>query len=111
MTETRYDALAKRIEQTGWGALMAWFGACYLNGTGVAVGLLGVAIVILGAQAIRGALQLAIEDFWIVVGCVFAAGGLWHSYEISTDFGSIVLMALGAAMVLTAFFGKKHRHS
>jgi len=110
MDETVRRELASRLEAASWGAFLLWVGFCFLMEIRWGVGLLGVAAITLGTQAIRAVKKLKIEGFWIVMGCLIAGSGLWHVLGIGADFGPIVLVAAGVAILATAVFGNKHRH-
>lgn len=103
--------LEGQIGVASWGTFFVWVGACFLVGIGWAAGLLGVAAIILGAQGIRAAAGIGAEGFWLFVGGLFAAAGLWHLFDLGAAFGPVLLVAIGAAILLVAFFGKRYRHA
>ena len=69
---------AQRLDAVGWGLFFLWVGSAWLAGIDEGVGLLGVGIITLGVQVLRRYAGLALEGFWVVVGSLFALGGLWQ---------------------------------
>ncbi len=109
MDATTKREFRSRLEIASWGALLLWVGFCFIVEIRWGVGLLGVAVVILGSQAIRAITKLGIQGGWVIFGSLFAGAGLWHIVDVGVDFGPIVLVAAGVAVLLTAVFGNKHR--
>ncbi len=97
--------LAKKLAAAGWGLFFAWIGIVLLLEIGAGVGLLGVGIITLGAQAARHHFNLRLEGFWVVVGSLFAVGGLWELYEVRLSLVAILLIAAGLALFISALKG------
>lgn len=74
---TNGRTLDKKLDTAGWGLFFIWLGIALLADVGWGVGLLGVGIITLGMQAVRAHFGLPIEGFWLVVGILFAVGGMW----------------------------------
>ena len=70
-------------------------------------GLLGVAAIILGESAIRWSVDLNIGGFWIVVGLLFLAGGLWELFQVPWPLAPILIIGCGLAVLWGALSGKQ----
>lgn len=70
--------LRVRIAAAAWTVALIWIGLALLLGVGLGVGLLGVGIIILGEQVARSDFNLKVQWFWVFVGLLFLAGGLWE---------------------------------
>ena len=102
---------AKKLDAVGWAIFFIWAGVAWIANVGFGVGLIGVAAIILGIQAIRRLLGFNLEFFWIVVGIGFAIGGLWEYLEVQTPLAPIVLIIVGIALLVSViWFGRKHSH-
>ncbi|MDJ0926604.1 MAG: hypothetical protein QNJ73_03050 [Gammaproteobacteria bacterium] len=87
-----------RFDAAGWALFFIWVGIAWLADVGLGIGLLGVAAITLGMQAIRKAFGVPVEMFWIVVGIGFAVAGLWQWLDIQRPLAPFVLIALGVAL-------------
>ena len=102
---------AKKLDAVGWAIFFIWAGVAWIANVGFGVGLIGVAAIILGKQAIRRLLGFNLEFFWIVVGIGFAIGGLWEYLEVQTPLAPIILIIAGIALLVSViWFGRKHSH-
>ena len=102
---------AKKLDAVGWAIFFIWAGVAWIANVGFGVGLIGVAAIILGIQAIRRLLGFNLEFFWIVVGIGFVIGGLWEYLEVQTPLAPIVLIIVGIALLVSViWFGRKHSH-
>ena len=102
---------AKKLDAVGWAIFFIWAGVAWIANVGFGVGLIGVAAIILGKQAIRRLLGFNLEFFWIVAGIGFAIGGLWEYLEVQTPLAPIVLIIAGIALLVSViWFGRKHSH-
>jgi len=102
---------ARKLDAIGWALFFIWVGIAWIANVGFGVGLLGVAAIILGMQAIRRLLGINVEFFWIVVGIGFGIGGLWEYLDVQTPLAPIVLIIAGIALLVSVtWFGRKHSH-
>ena len=102
---------ARKVDAIGWALFFIWVGIAWIANVGFGVGLLGVAAIILGMQAIRRLLGINVEFFWIVVGIGFGIGGLWEYLDVQTPLAPIVLISAGIALLVSViWFGGKHSH-
>ena len=102
---------ARKVDAIGWALFFIWVGIAWIANVGFGVGLLGVAAIILGMQAIRRLLGINVEFFGIVVGIGFGIGGLWEYLDVQTPLAPIVLIIAGIALLVSVtWFGRKHSH-
>ena len=95
--------IEKKLEAGAWGLFFVWMGVSWWAGFSWGVGLLGVALITLGAQVLRRAYKLAVEPFWIVVGLCFGVGGIWEFLGTDTSAVPIVLIIVGGALLVGLF--------
>lgn len=91
--------MGKRIETVAWGLFFVWVGFAFLMGLSNGLGLLGVGIITLGAQAFRKSNHLKMEGFWLVVGTGFVLGGLWEFMKPDIALVPLLLIIAGVAML------------
>jgi len=99
-TETKLQ-IESRIEASAWGLFFIWVGIAFLSNVGDGVGLLGVGIITLGAQAVRSYYNLKLEGFWLIVGVCFALGGIWEFINPAVALVPILLIMAGAALLFS----------
>ena len=101
MTEfmERHDRTSK-YDAAGWALFFVWVGIAWLAEVSLGVGLLGVAVITLGMQAVRKAAGVRVEGFWILVGLGFAVAGLWQWLDVETPLAPIVLIVIGIALFI-----------
>jgi hypothetical protein len=104
MTEDqRRMEIEKKLGLGAWGLFFVWIGLAWMLQIPIAVGLLGVAAITLGAQAVRRAYGLALESFWIVVGLCFAVGGVWEIIDAETSVVPVLMIIAGGALLVGLF--------
>jgi len=94
--------LAGRLETAGWGLFFIWIAIAFVADVGNGVGLLGVAVIILGGQVARKSMGVHLEGFWLVVGVLFLLGALWELFAVELPLVPIVLGLAGVVLVLSA---------
>lgn len=99
--------LAQKLDAAGWGLFFIWVGGALLMDLSWGVGFLGVAVITLMGQAARKYFGFALQGFWIVVGLLFLAGGVWELYKVEVDLAPVVLIVAGVALLVSTFV--KHR--
>lgn len=99
--------LAKRLEVASWGAFFLWVGFALLANVPIGVGFLGVGVVALLAQAVRKALALPAEGFWIFVGLAFLVAGAWRMSALEIPLAPILLIMLGALLLGAALLRRR----
>ncbi len=103
----------KKLEAVGWGLFFIWMGVAFLANVGWGVGLLGVGVIALGAQAARKYFGLPVEWFGLIIGIVFVVWGVWELLRIelgeSSISGSLLPMlcvVVGIVIVVSALLRK-----
>jgi hypothetical protein len=94
--------LDRKIGFGAWGLFFTWTGVVLLGHMGWGAALVGVGAIIFGAQAARRYLDLDVEQFWLVTGFLFAAGGIWKQVDASVDVVPILFIAAGVALLVAA---------
>ncbi len=112
MTDRFYDrttvekgALEKKLEAGGWSLFFIWMGIALFGHVGWGAGLLGVGIITLGAQVGREYFALKLEGFWVAVGFLFAAGGIWKLFNIHLGLLPILCIVGGVALLISTLVG------
>jgi len=93
----------RRLKAGGWGLFFVWVGVSLLVDLSWAVGLIGVAAIILLGQVARRSFGLRLEHFWVVVGVLFLLGGIWEVNRIDIDLLPILMILAGGALLLSLF--------
>lgn len=96
-------ALDRRIDATGWGLFLVWVGVALLAHVGWGVGLLGAALITLGAQAWRSRRGLEVDRFALVIGTLLAVSGVANLLDRRIDLLPVVLILAGAALLASAW--------
>ena len=94
--------LAGRLETAGWGLFFIWIAIAFVADVGDGVGLLGVAVIVLGGQVARKSMGVHLGGFWLVVGVLFLLGALWELFAVELPLVPIVLGLAGVVLVLSA---------
>ena len=106
-TTDRSGGLAQKVDVAGWGLFFIWVGVALMMDFSWGVGLLGVAVITLGGQAVRKYFGLALEKFWIVCGLLFLVGGIWELYRVEVSLVPILLIVAGGALLVSLATGKR----
>jgi len=93
-------AREKRVEAATWGVFFVWIGICLLAPLPWAVWLLGVGVLMLGAQLARRLAGLQLEVFWVVAGAVLLLGGITEVAPLGIDVKLIPLLCIIAGLLL-----------
>lgn len=91
-----------KFEAIGWALFFIWIGIAWLVDVGMGIGLLGVAAITLGVQALRYVFNVRVEGFWVMVGFGFAIAGFWQWLDIRLPLAPFIFIAVGVAL----FIGK-----
>jgi len=103
----------KRLEAGTWGVFFVWMGIALLAALPWGAWLLGVGLILLGAQLTRRVTSLRVEGFWIVAGVVFALGGISDLAHIKINVALIPILCIlaGAGLVAKAFARRAAHHA
>jgi len=94
----RHDQ-ASMVDTIGWALFFVWVGIAWLAELDFGVSLLGVAVITLGGQLARKLMGFKFEGFWVIVGLLFALGGIWELTDIEISLVPILLIIVGLALV------------
>jgi hypothetical protein len=103
---TNRHVLYKKLDTAGWGLFFIWIGIALFAHIGWGVGLLGVGIIILGAQVTRKYFGLKLEGFGVAVGFFFLLGGVWELLNVQFGLLPILCIAVGIALLISTLVGK-----
>lgn len=107
MELTRRRDLAQKLGTAGWALFFIWVGIALLAQLEIGIGMLGVGIITLGMQLLRGVLKIGFEGFWVFVGLLFVLGGVWVLLEPQFSLVPVLLIAAGVLLLLSIF---RHGH-
>lgn len=97
------DHFNKTLSGVAWGLLFIWVGVATAAQVGWGFGLLGVGVVILGAQVLHVLIgQLRLEWFSTIVGLLFLLGGIWELFSIQVALVPILCIAAGVVLIASA---------
>ena len=101
--------LTEKVAAVGWALFFIWIGIAWLLKVGTGIGLLGVGIITLGAQAARKYFNLKLEGGWIVVGILLVVSGLWELFQVQQPLPlvPILIIIAGVALLISIVRGKK----
>lgn len=94
--------LGGKLGAVGWGLFLLWIGVAILAAVPSWITLLGVGAIILAVQGARKRAGLPTEGFWVVVGFLFALGGLWDLSGSALRLLPILLIVLGGGVLISA---------
>jgi hypothetical protein len=108
MTDDEYRRAERRardrqINSVSGGILLIWIGFALLFKIGWGAGLIGVGIVLLAEQFARQLWSIKFESSWLVVGVAALVIGILMTIEVKMSAVPIILIAIGVAMVASAF--------
>ena len=66
-----------------------------------------IGIIILVEQVARKYYKIKMERFWLIIGSLFTAGGIWELYETRLPLVPVLLIVAGFALLVSVFLGKK----
>lgn len=110
MHEATVAGRGAKLETAGWGLFFIWVGVCLLAGFGWGIFCFGTGVLMLGSQAFRHRIGLALDRFGLALGTCFAVGGGilamgWRVDEITmpTWLVPALFIGVGAAFVVSAW--------
>lgn len=93
------DGRFRQIDSATWAVFFIWVGVVMLGGLPWDWFLVGVGILILGAQMLRRQWNLKIDTFGVVIGLIILAAGMWDLLSLPLPLMPIILIALGAYLL------------
>lgn len=92
----------KQLDAGTWGVFFLWIGISFLAHLPWGVWLLGVGVIILGAQFARRMIDLRLDRFWLVAGVLFLLGGISDIAPFGINIAIIPVLCIIAGVVLLA---------
>ena len=102
--------ISGKIASVGWGLFLVWVGATFFVELNPGIGLIGVGVIILGAQLARKKFQLSVEFFWVVLGVILLVSGLseFSGIELPRNYiFPMLLIAAGLGILYSVIQGKR----
>ena len=99
--------LAQRIGRIAWALFFIWVGIAFLLEIDSGIGLLGIGVITLGGQSARLYHRLKIEWFWVLIGLLFLAVGIWEWFEADVSLLPLVLIVVGLVLLLSSLRTKR----
>ncbi len=96
------DTKDKQLDAGTWGVFFVWLGISFLAHVPWGVWLLGVGVIILGAQLARRILGVRLDGFWIVAGAIFVLGGISEIAPFGISVAIIPVLCIIAGLGLLA---------
>jgi hypothetical protein len=93
------DGRVRQIDSAAWAVFFIWVGVVMLVGLSWDWFLVGIGVLILGAQVMRRQSNLKIELFAVVIGVIILAAGVWDLLSMPLPLMPIILIALGAYLL------------
>lgn len=98
----------KQLEAGTWGVFFLWIGIAFLTHLPWGVWLLGVGIILIGAQLARRMFGLGIDGFWMVAGVLLLLGGISDIAPFGIHIAIIPVLCIIAGIVLIARALSRH---
>ncbi len=93
------DDSIRQIDAAAWAVFFIWVGMVMLAGLPWGWFLVGVGVLILGAQVARQQRNLKIETFGVVIGLIILAAGIWELLSLPWPLMPIALIVLGGYLL------------
>ena len=101
---TSKSAAARQLDAISWALFLIWIGFAVLAQVGWGWALLGIGVIILGAQSILWERGEKVERFSVACGLVFLAGAVWELFGLTWPLAPVLLILVGLAMLWNATF-------
>lgn len=101
---------ASQLDKAGWGIALIWIGGAILLNLGWDLGLFGLGAIILGSQAIRRALGLALDWFALALGfclCLIGLKPVFGFALVGPNLLPILSIALGSTFLISAVLRRR----
>lgn len=85
----------RQIDSAAWAVFFIWLGVVMLAGLPWDWFLVGVGLLILGAQMVRQQRRLTVDRFGVVIGLIILAAGMWDLLALPLPLMPILLIVLG----------------
>jgi hypothetical protein len=95
---------ASSSERFAW-----WVGVALLADVGWGVGLVGAGLVVAGGQAWRKRLGAKVDQFWVIIGLLFAVVGVSSILGLRVDVVPLLFIAVGVYLLASTW--RAHRRA
>lgn len=89
----------RQIDSGAWAAFFIWVGIAMLAEVPWSWFLVGIGVIILGAQIVRQRWSLRIDRFFVAFGFIVLATGVWDLLALPWPLMPIILIALGGYLL------------
>jgi hypothetical protein len=96
--------LSRRIDSGAWAAFFIWVGVTMLAHVPWGWFLVGLGVLVLGAQMARWRMGLNVDGFGVACGAIFLAGGVWELTALPWPFAPVLLILLGGYLLRKAIW-------
>lgn len=93
------------VDSIAWALFFIWIGVAILAGVSWGWSLIGIGLIILGAELVRSTRRLPTSGFWIACGIVLLVGGLWVLFNLSWPLVPVLLILFGLVVLGKALAG------
>jgi hypothetical protein len=104
--KNRKRTVESAVTTCAWALVLIWIGIALFEHVGWGAGLLGVGIIVLGAQVTRKYFALRVEVFWVTVGFFFVVGGVWELLNVQSGLIPILCIAVGLVLLVSTLVGR-----
>lgn len=103
---TPRSELERKIGGISWSIFVIWIGFAFLVDLKWGWGLIGIGLIILGSAAYRKIKEIEVENFWLVCGVMFLAGGAWDLIDARLPFIPVLVIIAGLIMLWGSLTGR-----
>ena len=96
----------RTVESLGWGLFLVWTGVAVIADLGWATGLIGVAAIIFGCQAVLYRRGEPIDGLLVGSGVLFLLAATWELLAITWSLVAVLLILGGTTIIARAFAAK-----
>ncbi|WP_315757279.1 MULTISPECIES: hypothetical protein [unclassified Bradyrhizobium] len=93
------DERTRQVDSAAWAVFFIWVGVVMLADLPWAWFLVGVGVLVVGAQIVRQQRGLKIEMFGVIVGLIMLAAGIWDLVALPLPLMPIILIVLGGYLL------------
>ncbi len=90
---------SRQIDSGAWAVFFIWVGIAMVAEVPWSWFLVGVGVLILGAQIVRRQSNLKVDRFFVVVGLIILAAGVWDLLALPWPLMPLILIALGGYLL------------
>ena len=98
-TPSSQDERSRQIDSAAWAVFFIWVGVVMLAGMPWAWFLVGIGVLIVGAQVVRRQRGLKVELFGVIVGLIMLAAGIWDLAALPLPLMPMILIVLGGYLL------------